>query len=195
MAAALWNKSLWLRPRFCGASSGTGEKLVRAGSDGAGCLVAARLPPALGDSDVGVGFPVFQRGTLRASVKRCRMMAAGLVVERWVELCFFLSVRRRRAQIHGQKSTGCVPGRWSSIASFLCGSIKSLRAMVFLLAWASSLSSPFPDGGAAVDEGGRVRRLKTADGRCTKDPWTLIVIFFLGRIFSANWPAQPSLLY
>ena len=112
VTAAAWrNKSLRLLHRLGGVLSGVGEGSVRAGSNGAGYLAVVRILPVLGDSEVGVGFLMFWRGMFQASVKRCRVMAVGVVAAWWVDLCFSLAARRRRlAQIHAQGSSGCVPG-------------------------------------------------------------------------------------
>ena len=86
-AARRWNKSLRLLHRLGGVLSGVGEEPVRAGSDGAGYLAVVRFLPVLGDSEVGVGFLMFWRGMFQASVKRCRVMAVGIVAAWWVDLC------------------------------------------------------------------------------------------------------------
>ncbi|WVZ73277.1 hypothetical protein U9M48_021604 [Paspalum notatum var. saurae] len=107
-----------------------------------------------------------------------REMAGGIVVARLVVLCFFLVACRRRAQVHSQRSTGCVPGRCSFMVFILCGSLQSHRAMVLLPALVSLLSSPFSSSGAPVEAGGQRRRqMKTMDASSTKDLWDLIAKF------------------
>ena len=84
-AAALWNKSLRSCPRFGDVISGAGERPVRAGSDGAGCLAAARFCPVVGGSDVGVGSPVLHPGMGLALVLLYRGMAYGMKDVWWVD--------------------------------------------------------------------------------------------------------------
>ena len=109
-AAALWNKSLRSCPHFGGVIYGAGERPVRAGSDGAGCLAAARFCPVLRGSDVGVGSPVLHPGTGLVLVLLYRGMADGLEDVWWVDWRLVLAVCWRWALIHGRSSLGCVPG-------------------------------------------------------------------------------------
>ncbi|WVZ60939.1 hypothetical protein U9M48_010893 [Paspalum notatum var. saurae] len=149
-----WNKSFRFRPRFVGVHSDAVEGSVKAELTGAGRLAAARFAPDLDVSDVGVGSLAFRQGLLLVPVELHREMAGGIVVARLVVLCFFLIACRRRAQVHSQRSTGCVPGRCSFMLFILCGSLQSHRAMVLLPALASLPSSPFSSSGAPVEAGG-----------------------------------------
>ncbi|WVZ84989.1 hypothetical protein U9M48_031954 [Paspalum notatum var. saurae] len=181
-----WNKSFLLHHRLDGVLSGVGEGPVRAGSDGAGFLAVARFLPVLGVSEVGVGFLMFWRGMFQASVKRYRVMAVGFVAAWWVDLCFSLAARRRRlAQIHVQGSSGCVPGRWTFIGYFFCGSFESLATMGLLWVWASSMASIFLGGDFPLVHGG-VRRLKMAV-YCTNALCIIYIFCLVRRVLCAKW--------
>jgi len=78
---------------------------------------------------------------LFTSTEWYRLMATGLGVVRRVVLLFFIGACGRRAQDHGQRSTGCVPGRCSStVIFFLCGSFKAIARRCFLWLYCSRSS-------------------------------------------------------
>ncbi|WVZ59070.1 hypothetical protein U9M48_009271 [Paspalum notatum var. saurae] len=141
--AAPWNKSLPPRPRFGCAHSGADEGCVRAESTGVGSLAMAGFLPVLSCSNVGVSSSVARPGMRQALTVRCRRLAAGFLDVWWTGLGIFLDGFHRRAQVCGQRNTGCVPGRCIFSVSSFCGSFVSLCAMVFLMTLASVLLSSF----------------------------------------------------
>ena len=184
-ATSPWNKSLRSRPRLVGVHSGADAGSVGVEFTGAGGLAVVSFLPDLGLSKVGVSFSVLLPSMVWASMKRCRGMVAGLVVVWLLVLSSFLAAAGWRcAQVQGRRSTGCVPGRWSSTVCCLCGSLQSLRAMVLLLAEVSLLFFPSSGGGLAVVGGRRRRWMVAVLSRI--DLRDLVVIPSLCKVFSAR---------
>ena len=191
-AAALWNKFLRSCPHFGGVISGAGERPVRAGSDGAGCLVAARFCPVVGGSDVGVGSPVLHPGTGLALVLLYRGMAYGMKDVWWVDWRLVLAVCRRWVLIHGRSSLGCVPGRCASLVFSCCGSRQSLCAMKLLQTLVYLLFVSVSGGHTS----GGVRRWKRMESsRGIKGPLGVLIIFVWCRVLCASLGGQLSLLH
>ena len=189
--AAPWNKSLLSRLRFVCASSGADEGYVRAEYTGAGGLAMALVLPVLGYSGVGVCSSTACPGMWKALMARCSRPAIWFVVVRLMGLRVSIVGFRRRARAHGQRSMGCVPGRYAFTVSFYGGSFQSLCAMVFLLTLVSTLLSSLVGSPAEDGEG----RRRTADGRVAEDFLDLCVIFLFFRVFCANMGGQLCLLY
>ena len=132
----------------------------------------ALVLPVLGYSGVGVCSSTACPGMWKALMARCSRPAIGFVVVRLMGLRVSIVGFRRRARAHGQRSMGCVPGRYAFTVSFYGGSFQSLCAMVFLLTLVSTLLSSLV-GSLAEDGEGRRR---TADGRdeMQKTFWTFV---------------------
>jgi len=192
-AAARRNKSLRLLHRLGGAFSGVGEGLVRAGSDGAGCLAAAGLLPVLGDSEVGDMAAILHPGMAWRSPVCCRGLAVGLRFAGWVDRFSFLAVRRRGGRIHGQRSSGCVPGRCAFFVLLYCGSCQSFAAMGFLLV--SEFMSSCSGAGHGHGGGRRRRRRRLVATASAKDLLDFVVFFSFFRVFCANVRGQLVPLY
>jgi len=191
-AAALWNKSLRSCSRFGGVISGAGERPVRAGFDGAGCLAVARFCPVVGGSNVGVGSPVLHPGTGLALVLLYRGMAYGMKDVWWVDWRLVLAVCRRWVLIYSRSSLGCVPGRCTSLVFSCCGSRQRLCAMMLLQTLVYLLFISVSGGHTS----GEVRRWKRMESsRCIKGPLGVLIIFVCCRVLCASLGGQLSLLY
>ena len=151
-----------------------------------GCARAAAVPD-LHISFVGVPAAVFQPGMAWGSAAGCRGSAVRLMLQGRVDRLFFPAACRRRERVHGQRFSGCVPGRHAFSVLIYCGSFQSFRAMEVLLAMVCRSSC---SGDGQAHGGGWRRRRRRA---CAKDPRDIDVILFLGRVFCAKWWRQLSL--
>jgi len=101
--------------------------------------------------------------------------------------------RRRRALIHGQEGSGCVPGRWSFNVCFipslesgvLCGSFQSHGAMGLLLTWGERRLE------SAVVSGSGERRRTLEDSVCRGSKGFVVISLCL-RGLRANRVGQLS---
>jgi len=193
VAAALWNKSFWSRPRLGGVTSGAGEGPVKAESDGAAGLAAARSRLLLGDSDVGVPSSMLLPGLVLVLVLLYRGMVLGFEDVWWVDWHLGFGACQRWVPVLGRSNLGCVPGRCASSVRSCCGLCQSLCAMKLFPALVSLLFVSFSGGGLPTDGARRRRRLES--GASTKGPLGVFVIFLLLRDLRARFGGLPSLLY
>ena len=123
-------------------------------------------------------------------------VAVGSVAGRWMNQAQASpsdGCQRRRALIHGQEGSGCVPGRWSFNVCFipslesgvLCGSFQSHGAMGLLLTWGERRL----ESAAVSSSGGRRRTLE--DSVCRGSKGFIVFSLFL-RGLRANRVGQLS---
>jgi len=135
----------------------------------------------------------FHPGMAWRSPEGCRGLAVWLRFAGWVDRFFFLAVRRRGGRIHGQRSSGCVPGRCAFFVLLYCGSCQSFAAMGFLLV--SEFMSSCSGAGHGHGGGRRRRRRRLVATASAKDLLVFVVIFFFFRVFCANVRGQLFPLY
>lgn len=163
---------------------------MRVESTGSRCFAVVESSPSREGSPFGVrsSAPSPCSGKVRAPAELCSRTALRLAAARWMDPCPFFLAHWCKVWIHGQRSLGCVPGRYASSVFFYCGSLQSLCAMGLRLAWVST--PPSLDSGALVGGGRRRRRpWKQGNAKGSKDH---VVIFFSSRAFCAKLVGQLS---